>query len=292
VRVDQVYGARECDLLVALHARRSFPSVASYRQRCPQGPLVVALTGTDLYADLRTSARARQSVDLADRLILLQPAGIEELPPAARWKARVIYQSVQWNDARTVSSPRQPGKAPAFRVCVLGHLRPVKDPFRTALAARRLPASSRIEVVHVGGALTTGMAERARREEGRNPRYRWLGELPRARALKVLAGSDLLVLTSKVEGGANAISEAVVLGVPVVSSRISGSIGLLGAEYPGYFAVGDTDGLAALLSRVEADHGFRGELKEWGGRLRPLFEPARERHSWRELLAKWGIQPR
>jgi glycosyltransferase involved in cell wall biosynthesis len=60
-----------------------------------------------------------------------------------------------------------------------------------------------------------------------NPRYRWLGELPRWQALRVLARSHVLVLSSLTEGGANVISEALALGVPIVASRIAGSMGLL-----------------------------------------------------------------
>ncbi len=146
-------------------------------------------------------------------------------------------------------------------MCVLGHLRPVKDPFRTALAARLLPASSRVRVLHLGAALSEEMAERARQEAAANPRYRWLGELPRWRALRVLGRCRLLALTSEMEGGANAISEAAALSVPVIASRIGGSVGLLGADYPGYFPVGDTAALARLLERAETDTRFYRTLR-------------------------------
>ncbi|MCZ6677103.1 MAG: glycosyltransferase [Candidatus Poribacteria bacterium] len=167
---------------------------------------------------------------------------------------------------------------------MLGHLRPVKDPLRTAMAARVLPSSSRIQVVHVGSALTEDMKKAARVEAAANPRYRWLGELPRWKALRVLARSRLLSLTSEMEGGANVISEALVCSVPIISSRISGSIGLLGEDYPGYFPVGDTQALAKLLERVETDVDFYNTLKTWCNRLKPLVDPARERQSWQDLL--------
>jgi glycosyltransferase involved in cell wall biosynthesis len=139
---------------------------------------------------------------------------------------------------------------------VLGHLRPVKDPFRTAEAARLLPASSRIRVLHAGAALSPAMEHQARAEEAINSRYRWLEDLPRWKALRLLARSRLLVLTSLMEGGANTISEAIAAGVPVLASRIPGSVGLLGTQYPGYFPVGDTAALAALLTRAETDTKF------------------------------------
>jgi putative glycosyltransferase (TIGR04348 family) len=280
VVVQEEYDCRPCDVLIALHARRSFASIDRFHRAHPELPLVVALTGTDLYGDIRTSPEAQRSLELATRLVLLQPMGIAELPPCVRNKAVVIYQSVAPTRRSVTRSRRH------FDVCVLGHLREVKDPFRTALAARQLPASSRIRVRHVGGALSDDMEAAARAEEASNARYRWLGELPRWRARRVLASSHLLVLSSHSEGGANVISEAVVDGVPILASHIPGSIGLLGEGYPGYFPVGDTDELARLLRKAEVDAAFYAELQQWCARLAPLFDPARERASWADLLAE------
>ena len=86
------------------------------------------------------------------------------------------------------------------------------------------------------------------------------------------------------EGGANAVSEAITCSVPVISSRISGSIGLLGEDYPGYFPVGDTQALTDLLIRVETDAAFYDALKTWCERLKPIVDPDRERQSWKRLL--------
>ena len=259
------FARQRCDLMVALHARRSRDSILRFRQRRPEGPLVLALTGTDLYGDIRTDAGARDSLERADRL---------------RARARVIVQSLPV--PRRASRPVQG----AFRVCVLGHLRPVKDPLRTAAASRRLPHASRIRVVQAGGALEEDLAVRARREEDRNERYRWLGELPRWQALRLLGRSHLLALTSRMEGGANVVCEALALGVPVVSSEISGSIGLLGPGYPGYFPVGDTGALAALLSRAETDAAFYERLRQACRERASLVDPERESEAWSDLLAE------
>src|SRR5262249_7285876 len=155
-----------------------------------------------------------------------------------------------------------------------------------AWAARLLPPASRVRVLHMGAALTPEMGEQARAEAADNPRYRWLGELPRGRALRVLGRSRLLALTSVSEGGANAIPEALAASVPVVSSHIAGSIGLLGADYPGYFPVGDTAALARLLERAESDADFYRALQDWCAGLRPLVDPQREQQSWAELLGE------
>lgn len=264
--------------MLALHARRSFPAIEQFRHLHPTQPLIVALTGTDLYGDLKTSVEAQQSLEWASRLIVLQPKGIEELPRHLHAKTHVIYQSVV-GPKQTPAKPKT-----TFDACVLGHLREVKDPFRTALASRLLPPSSRLRVLHVGKALSDDMAQAARAEAEANPRYHWLGELQRWRAQRVLARSHILVLSSVMEGGANVISEALAVPVPVLASRIPGSIGLLGEDYPGYFPVGNTQALAQLLDKVERDMGFYQELHDRCRQLLPLVHPDRERESWRQLL--------
>src|SRR5262249_302671 len=150
--------------------------------------------------------------------------------------------------------------------------------------SRLLPSSSQVRVLQVGAALSSDMEEQARAEEAGNPRYRWLGDLPRWKALRVLARSRLLVLTSLLEGGANVGSEAIAASVPVLASHIPGSVGILGADYPGYFPIGDTRALAQLLSRAENDAAFYNALTAHSRRLRPLVRPGRERESWRRLL--------
>jgi putative glycosyltransferase (TIGR04348 family) len=270
------------DLLVALHARRSFPAIDGFRRAHPRAPVVVALTGTDLYRDLESSAEARQSLEIADRLIVLQPCGVDSLPAHLRDKCCVIFQS-----AEAAATP-DPSPANVFQVCVLAHLRAVKDPLRAAYAVRSLPAGSQVQVAHAGGALDPELGGEAEDEQRRNPRYHWLGDLSREQALRLLAGSHLLAVTSLLEGGANVVSEAIAAAVPVVSTRIPGSVGILGSDYPGYFPTGDTQALARLLERAEADAAFYADLKRRVRDLMPLVDPQRERESWRALLA--GLQ--
>ena len=278
VRVVGDWDGEPGDLLVALHARKSAASVERFHRAHPERPVVTALTGTDIYRDLARSPRALRSTEIARRLIALQPLAALQLPRRLRAKIRVIYQSVV--PARRTFRPA----TRTFDVSVIAHLRPLKDPFRAALAARELPRESRVRVLQVGGALHPRMAARAREEMLRNPRYRWLGELPRWKALQVLARSRLLVVSSRLEGGANVVGEAVVAGVPILASRIPGNVGLLGRSYPGYFEQGDTRELTRLLLRAETEPDFAKRLRRHIRRIRPLFAPAREKREWRTLL--------
>ena len=182
VVVQLSWDGRAADALIALHARRSHESVVRFARAFPQRPLVLALTGTDLYRDIRTSAAARRSLELATRLIVLQEQGLLELPAAARGKTRVIYQS-----CRTVTPPAP--LARGFEVIVSGHLRAEKDSFRCAAALRHLPAASRIAVTHMGGARDPAMEQEALRWTARETRYRWLGSVPHAQALRILAAA-------------------------------------------------------------------------------------------------------
>src|SRR2546426_2052898 len=281
VSILQTYDGTPYDLLVALHARRSYPSIIKFCRQNPQAQIIVALTGTDLYRDLRRNHKAQKSLEIANRIVVLQPKAIEELRPAWRDKARVIYQSVE-----ALPGPTSKTKAKkaylndrsngSFDVCVIGHLRAVKDPFRAALAARSLPCSSRIRILQIGTAMTDAMAARARKEMRANPRYEWLGELPRSHVRRILAKSRLGVVPSRIEGGANVVSEAIAASVPILASRIDGNVGILGEDYPGFFEVGDTPQLARLLARAESDREYLIELRDRCRKLASLFDPTRE----------------
>ena len=278
VDVSVDYTGEPADLMVALHAWRSAPAIARFAESHPDRPLVVALTGTDAYRFIHTHPEPTlRSIALAHRLVGLHDLIGDTVPAEHRAKVRVIYQSARPIGRRT---PAQR----AFRVCVAGHLREEKDPLRAAYAVRDLPAASRLHVDHYGGAHTPDWAAAAEAEMAVNPRYHWHGEIPHHRLRRVYASARLLALPSRMEGGANVISEAVVAGLPVVASRIAGSVGLLGGGYPGYYPVGDTEALRALLLRAESAPAFLTSIEAGCAARRPLFAPERERAGWESLL--------
>ncbi len=268
----------ECDLLVALHARRSHQSIVRFRHSYPDRPLIVALTGTDLYGDLPANPEARASLETATRIVALQEAARDQLEESVRGKLFVIYQS-----AVPPLNRRQPSPE-IFEVCVLSHLRDVKDPLRAAWAARRLSLESKVYVRHAGRALSAEWATKAKEEERVNRRYKWFGDLPHDRAMVLLSGSRLLVLSSVMEGGSSAIAEAVTCGIPVICSNIPGNVGMLGRDYPGYFPPEDTRHLSKLLNVAETDPEYLEALRQRIIALQPRFTPEAESASWSRLL--------
>lgn len=281
VRVDTDYNGEAADLVIALHAWRSAAAIRRYREANPHGPLVVVLGGTDINTYLKTDPQTTlASMNMADALVCLHDLVADELPSALRQKLSVIHQS-----AKPLPRPRNPSKR-CFDICVIGHLRAEKDPFRTALAARLLPAESKVRVLHYGKAHSAEWASRAEAEMRVNPRYRWQGEVSAGQVRQVFLRTHLMVISSLQEGGANVVSEALVAGVPVIASDIAGNIGLLGRDYGGYFRVGDETSLAERLRRAEVDEGFLQSLQRQGSALAPMFTRQRELSAWQKLLAR------
>lgn len=291
VSVFEHWDGRPLQALVALHARKSADSVAAFRQAFPRRPVVLVLTGTDLYRDLPGDPDARRSLALADRLVVLQARALDALPADVRGKAVVIEQSAE--APATVAAPgaalatRAVGRAPGdpAHFIAIGHLREVKDPLTLVRAARRLAGDPRVHVDHLGAALEPALRDEMLRLSPGEPTWRWLGARPHDETLARLAAADALVHPSLLEGGANVVIEAVRAGVPVLASAIDGNLGLLGDDYPGVFPPGDDEALAALMRRFMDDPAFAASLRQRGDAVARRFEPSREAAQVRTLVA-------
>lgn len=219
--------------------------------------MIVGLAGTDLYRDMPKNTAAMTVTDNADALIVLQAEAADRVAAMNQaWadKTNVIYQS---------TTRQLPGRTPVvdeFRVVVLAHLREVKDPLLAARASRKLSDSSQVTVHHGGRAHDKTWEERAIREMEANHRYTWHRELDAEAALVLLATADVLACTSLSEGGANVVTEALAMGVPVIGTRIGGNVGILGEDHPGLFPVGDAETMAAVLHRLETDRDAMADL--------------------------------
>lgn len=285
VSIDVEWRGEPYDLMVALHAWRSAKSIAAFKRKFPERPLVLAMTGTDLYRFINSHPEATlASIESADRLVTLHRLATRVLPQSAHHKVHVIHQSAE---ALPSTKPRKPSVR-HFDVCVVGHLREEKDSMRPAYAVRELPSSSRIRVLHYGKAHDDEWASYAEQEMRSNPRYHWYGEVPHWKIRRAYGSCHLMVLPSVMEGGANVISEAVVAGLPVIASDIDGSIGLLGDDYEGYYPVQDTESLRELLLKAEAEPDYVDRLDEQCRKRAGLFTREAEKQGWKDLLMEMG----
>lgn len=282
VDLSTYWNGEPVDLMIALHARRSALSIQAFAAWQPQSPLIVVLTGTDLYRDIRHDADAQQSLHLASRLVVLQDMGLNELNPDLHDRTRVIFQS-----APDIPARDKPGSG--FNILCIGHLREEKDPFRVALASTLLPEQSAITITHLGNALTPEMQQAAHDMQVSHPRWSWPGGVSHADVLDHLAHAHLLVVSSRMEGGANVICEALAARVPVIASDIPGNLGMLGKDYPGYYPVGNEQALAQVMSKAENDPAFYSELLDHCRARRGLMMPEREAASLAQLVAEFSI---
>lgn len=279
VRIAGENDQKPADLLIALHAEKSHQALTDFKGR-QRSPVVVALTGTDLYPSL--SSTSLKSLEIADRIVVYQAKARTRLPPGLRDRTRVIHLSPPDHPALQSRG----GRTDHFTVCVVGHLRAVKDPMQTARAARLLPATSRLRVLHAGAILEDQFTPEVEREQRENPRYRWLGNLAEEEACQLIASSDLLSLTSSHEGGGWVLNEAAAARTPIVATRNDATTSLLGDDYPGLFPFGDTEGLSILLERCESDPSFHDLLLESARRHLEEYRATREKENWSSLLAE------
>jgi putative glycosyltransferase (TIGR04348 family) len=239
---------------------------------------VVVLTGTDLYRDIASDPAAQRSLQLADRLVVLNERGLDALPEAVRAKAVVCLQSAP-------SRRALPKTTRHLRALMVGHLREEKSPQTYFDAARLLKGRSDILLDHIGDGLDPLLAHQATQLIRGQSNYRWLGGMPHGATRARIQAAHVLVHASRMEGGAHVVIEALTSGTPVLASRIDGNLGLLGASYSGCFDWGDASALAGLLQRCRDDPAMLAGLQVQCAARAHLFDPERERRALLALLA-------
>lgn len=261
------------DVMLALHAWRSAPSITAFAEQCPERALMVALTGTDIYQFQHSDpAVTVASLERADGLIGLHDHVGRDIPARFHTILHTVHQSA----TPLPTSYRGPVRR-RFELCVVGHLRDEKDSLRAAQAARDLPIESRIHILQAGRAHTQDWARAAATEMAANPRYTWYGEVGQGAIRRLYGRSRAMVMSSVMEGGANVVSEACVAGLPILASRIPGNTGLLGDHYPGLYPARDTAALSQLMRRIEHEPDYLAMLAAHCRALAPRFTPEAER---------------
>jgi putative glycosyltransferase (TIGR04348 family) len=270
VRIVQRWDGSDQDhVMIALHARRSYASIADWHVRHGMRGLVVVLTGTDLYRDIQSDPEAQQSLRWAHTLVVLQTEGLQAVPKEFQPKVVVAFQS-------TTTRKTLPKTTRHLRAIMVGHLRPEKSPRTFFKAASVLAEYSDIHLQHVGGEHDAALARDAHETAAVCPQYAFLGARPHEVTRRLIQRAHVLVHPSVMEGGAHVVMEAICSGVPVIASRISGNEGMLGQDYAGFFPTEDANALAALLLRVRRDPSFYALLANQCALRAPLFAPARE----------------
>lgn len=275
--VTEKWSGKLCDTLIALHGLRSHDSIKKFKKTYPNHPVILIMTGTDIYRDLKVAPQVTESMEIADAIVVLQPSAIDSLPIKFHHKVRVIYQSVK-------SITRKAPPKRHFLASIIGHLRSEKDPFCAAQSLKFLPQNSKIRLVQLGEAMSPEFKERAHSIEKNTPNYQWLGKLEHAKTLQWLSRSHVMIISSIMEGGAHVVSEAIAIGVPVIASDIPGNRGLLGETYPAYYPVGDSEALSKLLTQAETNPAFYQRIVKEIATLKKITRPELEQKSIQKLM--------
>lgn len=152
-----------------------------------------------------------------------------------------------------------------------GNMRQEKNPELAHAAAEKI--SPVLEIHHYGECTSTGSENVIEH-----------GIFSHDTMLDAMSSAGVLLNTSFQEGGANAICEAVTMGLPVIASAIPGNIGMLGEDYVGLFPSNDLDALVNMLEKTANDPDFYALLKKQLAARAPLFTYAQESESWQDLL--------
>lgn len=276
----------DVDLLIGLHATRSAKMILRFRKRHPNRSAMIALTGTDLYRDLtrpRKPATAIKALDQCSRILILQPLMAKRLPKKWRRKSQLVMM-----DVAAKAKPNRTWVPNRANVCVIGHLRYEKDPFRAEMAVRSLPDEFSIRVSHAGASLIPADPKgiRIKQRQHRNENWKWLNSIPQSQVLKLMQRSDLLVNSSRIEGAPNVLFEAMAVGLPMLLSNIDGHVGVMGQGYPGYFPVGDTRKLRELLIQTAHDKSYRQKLANATKAQAKTYRAGREKAALAEITER------
>jgi glycosyltransferase involved in cell wall biosynthesis len=228
------------------------------------------------------AAALRAIVSAADRTICVSESEREEavavLPPALRDKLVVIHNGLVPPPLPRPEDRRRAREAlglddGAVVAVSVGQLDERKDPLlavRAAAAARDRGAPIELLLAGDGPLLAAARADAG-------PGVHVLGR--REDVGTLLAAADLFLLTSRREGLAYAVLEAMASGLPVVAGDIPGNAEALG-EAGVLLPAGDRDRFAAALERLAADPDERERL----GRL--ARERVERRFAAEEMLRR------
>ena len=277
------YIEQDAEVLIAINADKNNSHIRKFNSDNPQSKIILILSGTDIYPE--PSAKAIDSMEVGNVLVLLQSHGIDQVPPLYRNKSTIIYQSIE---KLSVDSERSKSDS-EFRVVLISNIRSVKDPLIASRACRLISPASKLKITHVGYCLDEGLGLELTQENKSNIRYEWVGGLSRLEAMTILSESHVLLITSQHEGAGRVVGEAIQLGVPIVSTNNLGVTGILGDDYEGYYPVGDAKALSDILTKAEEDKEFLAQLNVHCQNRSSLFDIEEEKKNWEKLINDFSI---
>ncbi|BDS06869.1 glycosyl transferase [Oceaniferula spumae] len=265
--------------LIALNARKSATEIFDFHQRQPESPIIALLTGTDVnHPDMETeTSETRIALELCTAIVSLHDGFSHRIPSHLLEKTEVIYPSVQ-----LPQSIRHHATAP-IDIVIAGNFRSEKNPSLLMEAARALADTPmHFHAYGQGGDYQAELEKTA----AECPNFHFHGVQDHDVVLANMQTAHALLNTSTEEGGANAICEAVVIGLPVIASKIAGNKGMLGEDYGGLFPSESTTALTEILTRSIDDPDFYQSLKSQITTRAPLFSYRREADQWTALVRR------
>lgn len=290
--------AAGADVLHALHARKAGVAtrLAAAAARIPYS---VTCTGTDVEMDLyRDAGRAEMGAVLADA------GGIAVFHAGASASLRRAWPALADRIAVIPQAPVLPppagrsradwGLRPTDLVFLLpAGLRPVKQP---ALALAPLAALQRevpcLRWLVVGPELDAGCAAAFKAAIAPHPWARYLGAVSRPALVDLYRLADVVLNTSRAEGGPNSILEAMKLGKAVLAADVPGNRALIDDGKDGLLFAG-ADGLAQPARRLARDALLRRRLgRRAAWRIAARHRPEAEIAAYLRLLQRARMQNR
>ena len=110
---------------------------------------------------------------------------------------------------------------------------------------------------------------------------KFLGPLPRVKALRILAGSDAAILPSREEGISTVLLEAMALRIPIVATRVGGTTEILRDGKDALLVNPDPGEIKEAVIKLLADRSLAKKLAE------NAYQRLLSNYEWRIVMEKY-----
>lgn len=282
------------DIIHAFHAFKAGVVALELSQKI-SAPLVVTITGTDVHSDLLVPKR-RETVlrvlQAADVITVFAPAVADELvnlDSSLATKVHTIPQGI-WFPEQKSWNVREHFGIPADAPLLLlpANIREVKRPMLAFEGVQLLREQGwDAHLAFVGAILERDEWELLKAAMANQKWVHYLGAVPMEQMVSVYQAADIVLNTSKHEGGmANALLEAMWLRRPVLASAVIGNSSLVRHEETGLL-FSDANELSEQATRLLTNSALREHLVqtayEW---VRQNCDPIKEARSYLQVYKR------